>query len=115
MGFWRITVKDLCLIMKDRGALYTLLALPIVFIAILGASTGQLLTTHDQAKLVKIGIVNECPGSLSDDVFRNLSKVGGIKAETISDRGEAHLRLQNGRSSVVVFLGHDFESKVDEL
>ena len=55
MEFWEITVKDLRLILKDRGALYTLLALPVVFIAILGVSTGQLITTHDAAKLVKIG------------------------------------------------------------
>jgi L-lactate dehydrogenase complex protein LldF len=46
MGVWEITVKDLRLILKDRGALYTLLALPVVFIAILGMSTGQLITTY---------------------------------------------------------------------
>ena len=36
------TKKDLHLILKDRGALFTLLALPVVFIAILGVSTGRL-------------------------------------------------------------------------
>jgi ABC-2 type transport system permease protein len=70
MRAWEITIKDLQLILKDRGALYTLLALPVVFIAILGVSTGQLITTHDAAKLVKVGVVDQNESELSDHVFR---------------------------------------------
>lgn len=115
MGIWQITLKDLRLILKDRGALYTLLALPIVFIAILGLSTGQLITTHDQAKLIKIGVVDEAKSPLSDDVYQNLSQVGGIKADKLEDRADAHMRLQDGRCSVAVILGKDFDNKVDDL
>ena len=46
MGAWEITIKDLRLILKDKGALFTLLALPVVVIAILGMSTGQMLTSR---------------------------------------------------------------------
>lgn len=115
MGIWKITVKDLRLILKDRGALYTLLALPVVFIAILGVSTGQLITTHDDAKLIKIGVVDESQSDLSRDVYHNLSLIGGIKAESIKNRAEGHMHLQDGRASVVVILGQQFEQKVDEL
>jgi len=115
MGVWEITIKDLRLILKDRGALYTLLALPVVFIAILGMSTGQLLTTHEQAKLLKIGIVNENGEPVSEEVASSLSEIGGIKATKIADRGEARLWLQDGRSSVVVILGKEFDKKIDEL
>src|SRR6478736_4225426 len=101
MGIREITIKDLRLILKDRGALYTLLALPVVFIAILGVSTGQLITTHEESKLLKIGVVNECDDPLSDRIFTSLTSIGGIKATQISDRDEARLRLQDGRSSVV--------------
>lgn len=115
MGIWEITKKDLRLIVKDRGAVYTLLALPIVFIAILGVSTGQLLTTHDRAKLISVGIVDESNSALSENVFKNLSDIGGIKTVKISDRGEAHLHLQDGRASVAVFLGKGFGDKVEQL
>lgn len=115
MGVWQIMIKDLRLIMKDRGALYTLLALPVVFIAILGMSTGQLITTHEEAKLIKLGIVDENHGPLADEVYNNLSSIGGIKATKISSPDEAHLRLQDGRSSVVVFIGKEFDTRVDEL
>jgi len=115
MGAWEITIKDLRLILKDRGALYTLLALPVVFIAILGVSTGQLITTHDQANLVKIGVVDESGTDLSAQVFHNLSTIGGLKVDKVKDRDEAQLRLQNGRSSVVVIFGKDFSEKIDDL
>ena len=115
MGAWEITKKDLRLILKDRGALYTLLALPVVFIAILGVSTGQLITTHDENKLVKIGMVDEDGGELAERIFDDLSKIGGLKVEKIANRDEAKLHLQDGRSSVAVFLGKGFQSRVDDL
>ena len=69
MGVWEITVKDLRLILKDRGALYTLLALPVVFIAILGMSTGELITTHEVSKLLKIGVVIESTPQVKKAIF----------------------------------------------
>lgn len=115
MGVWEITLKDLRLILKDRGALYTLLALPVVFIAILGVSTGQLITTHEASKLLKVGVVNENGQPISESIFNSLSSIGGIKALKISDRDEGRLWLQDGRSSVVVIIGKDFDAKIDEL
>jgi ABC-2 type transport system permease protein len=115
MGIWEITIKDLRLILKDRGALYTLLALPVVFIAILGLSTGQLITTHDAAKLIKIGVVDESQSELSQQVFQNLSAIGGIKTKLIKSRSDSRLYLQDGRASVVVILGKEFEEKVSDL
>jgi len=100
---------------KDRGALATLLALPVVFIAILGMSTGQLITTRESAKLVKVGIVDEDGTELADRIFADLGKIGGLKVDHVRDRDEAQLRLQDGRSSVVVILGKDFHDRVEEL
>src|SRR5882724_34510 len=104
MGAWEITIKDLRLIVKDRGALFTLLALPVVVIAILGMSTGQLFTTPEESKLVKVGLVDEDQGEVSEHVFRDLSSIGGLKVEKLGDREEARLQLQDGRTSVVVIL-----------
>lgn len=115
MGAWEITVKDLRLILKDRGALYTLLALPVVFIAILGVSTGQLITTHEASKLLKVGLVDQVNSELSEHVFNDLSSIGGLKVDKVRDRDEALLRLQDGRSSVVVMLGKNFDERIADL
>jgi len=115
MGIWNITVKDLRLILKDRGATFILLALPVVFIAILGASTGQLLTAADELKLLKIGLVDEDGSESAAQVLHDLGEIEGLKIEKVTDRDEAKLQLQDGRSSVIVILGKDFHHRIDEL
>jgi ABC-2 type transport system permease protein len=115
MGAWEITKKDVRLILKDKGALYTLLALPVVFIAILGISTGQLLTTHESAKLVKVAIVDEDKSELAQEVIHDLSQIGGLQVETVINRDEGRMDLQDGRASVLVTLGKEFHDRVDDM
>jgi ABC-2 type transport system permease protein len=115
MGAWEITKKDVRLILKDKGALYTLLALPVVFIAILGISTGQLLTTHESAQLVKVAIVDEDKSELAQEVIHDLSQIGGLQVETVMNRDEGRMELQDGRASVLVTLGKEFHDRVDDM
>src|SRR5262249_49578473 len=115
MGAWDITVKDLRLISQDRGALYTLLALPIVFIAILGLSTGQLLAKRDELKLINIAFVDEDQTDLSGAVYQNLVDIGGLKLDKVSTRAEAHRSLQDGRNGLAIIVGKEFETKVEDL
>jgi ABC-2 type transport system permease protein len=115
MGAWEITKKDIVLILKDRGALYTLLALPVVFIAILGLSTGQLITTRESAKLLKVGVVDEDESELAQRLFNELANIGGLKVDRVADREQAQLRLQDGRSSLLVILGPEFHERVEAL
>ncbi len=115
MGTWEITKKDLLLILKDKRALCTLLALPVAFIAILGVSTGELITTHEASKLVKVGVVDEDGSELAEHIIHDLSQIGGLKVEKVADRDEGTLLLQNGYSSVIVILGTDFHNRIDEL
>jgi ABC-2 type transport system permease protein len=115
MDAWEITKKDLYLILRDKGALYTLLVLPLVFVTILGASTGRLMTTHDDTKLVKLGIVDEDRTDLSRQVVRDLIAVGGLKAGMVENIDEAHHRLQDGRCNLVVCIGPTFHERISEL
>ncbi len=115
MGAWQITIKDVRLILKDKGALFTLLALPVVLIAILGMSTGQIGGSDEESRLVKIGLVDEDRGEVAGHVFRDLSAIGGLKIEKMSDREQAKTQLQEGRSNVIVILGKDFQNRIDNL
>jgi ABC-2 type transport system permease protein len=115
MGAWEIAVKDLRVILQDKGALFTLLALPVVIIAIFGMSTGQMFTAQEEAKLVKVAVVDEDNVAISEHVIRDLAAIGGLKVETAADRDEARRRLQEGRSGVVVILGKDFEDRINDL
>jgi ABC-2 type transport system permease protein len=115
MGAWQITIKDLRLIVQDKGALSTLLLLPVVVIAILGMSTGQMITEQDSSTVVKLGLVDEDRSAVSENVFRDLSAIGGLEVEQVPGRDEAKLHLQDGRLNVVVILGKDFHNRVDNL
>src|SRR5579872_5053921 len=115
MGAWDITVKDLRIILKDKGALFTLLALPVVIIAIFGMSTGQMFTSDEQSKLIKVCVVDEDNGEVSEHVVHDLSAIGGLKLEKADTREQAQSQLRNGRSNVVVILGKDFQNRIDDL
>lgn len=115
MGAWEITKKDLYLIVRDKGALYTLLVLPLVFVTILGASTGRLMKTEDDTKLVKLGIVNQNDSDISRKVVNELISIKGLKAQTVQDGDEARRHLQDGRYNLVVTLGPEFDEQIDQL
>jgi ABC-2 type transport system permease protein len=115
MGAWVITLKDLRLIAQDRGALFTLLALPIVFIAILGMSTGQMLSQRDDVKLINIGFVDEDQTELSEAIFDNLHSIGGLKVSKVRNHVEALRELQDGRNGLAITIGKDFHNRVEDL
>lgn len=115
MGAWVITLKDLRLIAQDRGALFTLLALPIVFIAILGMSTGQMLSQRDDVKLINIGFVDEDQSELSTAVYDSLHAIGGLKISKTRNHIEALRELQDGRNGMAITIGKDFHNRVEDL
>ena len=57
-GALQITRKDLRLLARDRRAAVVLLALPLLFITIIGMSTGQILNLREGGEMVSIGVVN---------------------------------------------------------
>ena len=59
MKAWEITKKDLKLLVRDRRALAVLVILPLIFITIIGMTTGKLLGWSDTNKVLKIAIVDE--------------------------------------------------------
>src|SRR5690606_17478659 len=57
MSAWHITAKDLYLLLRDRRTFAVLLLLPLVFIVIIGLTTGKFLgwrSTNQQLKIVAV-------------------------------------------------------------
>ncbi len=54
MKLWTITKKDILLQLRDFRALIVLIILPLVFISIIGISTGKLLGVSDSNRMLKI-------------------------------------------------------------
>jgi ABC-2 type transport system permease protein len=115
MGAWDITCKDLKLLLRDRRALVLLLLLPLVFIAILGMSTGQFLTKSDQPDRYRIAVVDDAQTELSQRTVANLKKHEQLTLEDYQSRSAAETALEKKAASALLIFGPEFQAKVDEL
>ncbi|QDT65670.1 ABC transporter permease [Calycomorphotria hydatis] len=59
MAIWEITSKDLSLLVRDRRTLAVLLALPMVFIAIIGLTSGKFMGLQNSNRQLKIVVLDE--------------------------------------------------------
>lgn len=58
MSLWHITAKDLYLLVRDRRTIAVLLGLPLVFIVIIGMTTGEFLGFANSNQVLKIAAVD---------------------------------------------------------
>src|SRR5580765_4228010 len=105
MNAWKITLKDLRLLVRDRRTLFILVALPLIFITILGLSTGQFLTMQDKNQLIQIAIVNEDPGEVAAQFAEHLRRKAGMDAKLVVNREEAVGKLETGTFMAVISIG----------
>lgn len=136
MGAWSITRKDLLLLARDRRALAVLVALPLVFIAILGATTGRLLGWKDENQQLRIVVVDEMAHEqigrsarniadgllmrknarqLAAELIETLSSRDGFRVAIASSVGEARQAVRDGRVNAALFIGPEFFQRVEGL
>ncbi|MFP7299888.1 ABC transporter permease [Neobacillus niacini] len=76
MTYWWLAWKDLLMIVRDKQALLTLIAMPLLLIAILGSAFGDMMDGDQDVTIEKfsLGIVNldqgQLGGVLSEQVFK---------------------------------------------
>lgn len=115
MNAWQITLKDLRLLRRDRRTLFILVALPLIFITILGLSTRQLLTSRDKNQLIQLAVVNEDSGELSGKLAESLTKKDGLQTKVLKTRADAVDQIDTGVVMAVIAIGPKFQERVDEL
>jgi ABC-2 type transport system permease protein len=115
MAAWDITVKDLRLLAGDKRALVLLLLLPLMFIAILGMSTGQFLTRDEEQRKLKIAVVDEEKSEPTRELVKALSQHDGIRVLERDTVAAAREALDKGDASVMLVIPVGYEAKVDEL
>lgn len=115
MRAWEITKKDLRLLVRDRRTLAVLVALPMIFIAILGGTTGKLLGWKQENQLLKIAVVDDSKTDVSARVIQELASNAGLGLEDVSDRNAARKLIEGGQVTVAMYIGPAFEQRVHEL
>ncbi len=115
MNASQITKKDLLLLYRDRRTLAVLVALPLVFISILGASTGKLFSSAQQAGKYKIGVVDDDRTDVSEKIVDELGRITALELSAFSDRRDAEVARAEGKIHVLLYIGPEFHQRVDEL
>ena len=115
MSAWNITAKDLLLLSRDKRALVLLLVLPLMFISIVGMSTGQLLTRDDNSEQFRIVAVDQSNTETSRDLLADLSKKPEVAIKTVATQDAAREILRNGDASLILEIGSEFETRVDDM
>ncbi|MBL8851524.1 MAG: ABC transporter permease [Planctomycetaceae bacterium] len=104
----QITLKDLRLLMRDRRAAIVLLLLPLIFITIIGLSTGQILNARDGGDDVSIAVVNlsGLPGLAAEATPDNASAASSSDEPESESRSDA--RRRNALRDMLAAIGaHD--------
>ena len=115
MSAWQITRKDLLLLLKDKRAVVLLLVLPLLFISIVGMSTGQFLTRDDDSQRFRIIVVDKNDGELSRQLIQTLQQHREFLVKVIASPDDASDTLQRGDASMLLTIGQDFETRAEEL
>lgn len=115
MSAWTITLKDLRLLVGDKRALVLLLLLPMVFIAIVGMSTGQLLTRSDAKRKLKLAIADLSHTDYSKSLVERYQARDGLEVRSVDSGSEALSLVDFGHVDASIVIGKDFEEKIDTL
>jgi ABC-type Na+ efflux pump permease subunit len=120
MPIWTLAKKDLRVLLRDTRAAIILMAMPVVFILVLGLALGESFGQKPDDRL-RITIVDEDEGlpnrpwywqSWSLVVREDLAKTAGIRVEVIPTRDEAEDLVHRGKRSAVLVFKQGFSRHV---
>jgi ABC-type Na+ efflux pump permease subunit len=123
MPVWNLAIKDLRLLIRDTRAAVILLAMPLVFILVLGLALGNTFGQKPDDRLrvcfvnLDAGLPSYPPKSYpgrpwSQVVLDDLGNTAGIRVERIDDRETAERLVRRGELAAVLVFGPEFSRRV---
>jgi ABC-2 type transport system permease protein len=112
-----ITLKDLKVLVRDRGGMVALFLMPLMFILVMSAAQQNSYQIGDSDNPVELMVVNNDQGKLADDVIAALSKVDGIEIISELDgqaltQAMAESEIVDGSGNVAVVFPANFTDSV---
>ena len=115
MSVWSITIKDLQVFIKDRGALVMLFLLPFVFIivfALIGQNVD--LSGGSSVELVPLPVVNDDPqGQAAQEFLAALQDTGKIQI-SVEEAAVIEQRLNTSQLEYALYIPADFSTSLAE-
>lgn len=116
---WALARKEVLLLVRDRLAFALLIALPLVFVAVLGLILGENFGQNPRKEL-RVSLVDLDRGtglqgkSWSYWVRQDLIETPGIQLEIIPTREQAEALIRDHRRSTVLVLNEDFSDRINQ-
>jgi len=125
MPVWTLAIKDLRLLARDTRAAVIMLAMPLVFILVLGLALGESFGQHPDDRLRVSVVVLDAglpayppktfPGRpWSQVVLDDLGTTSGIRVELVPDRDTAQRLVRRSERAAVVVFGPEFSRRVQQ-
>ena len=121
MVIWTLAKKDLRLLVRDPRAMIILLAMPLIFILVLGVSLGDNFGKSPASGL-KISVLDLDQGVRRDGagmhkwsatLLRDLNETADIRVEFLHSPEEADELTRSGKRAAVLVIGPNFSERVE--
>lgn len=112
---FRIALKDLKIIFKDRKALATMLLMPILIIFILGSALSNMFSNDVAVKKFSIAVVNRDNKFLSQIFIDNVLKKAGrdMFSTSVVDENDAKSLLSKKKATSVITIPENFTQDIE--
>ncbi|TET97419.1 MAG: ABC transporter permease [Anaerolineales bacterium] len=112
MTAWSIAFKDIQILLKDRGALFQLILLPLIFILVIaGAFSGTDSDIEDIR--IPLPVANLDGGARAQVLIDGIDDAGGVRTE-VMEAEEAQAQLVAGDIQRLLTIPSAFSSKLDQ-
>jgi ABC-2 type transport system permease protein len=112
MKAWSITLKDLQILLKDRGSLFQYFLLPLLFILILSGGLSSIGQSAGDTRLT-LAVVNLDGGPAAQTLLAGIDTAGGVRTE-LYDQADAQSKLDEKELRRVLFIPADFSAGLSE-
>jgi len=112
MGALQIAGKDLLILLKDRGTLFQLFVLPLVFIVVFSGALGAIGGDAEQDARIPLAVVDLDGSALAQRFIEDVDAAGGVRVELYAE-AEAAALLQERKLGRVLTLPAGFGADLD--
>jgi ABC-2 type transport system permease protein len=112
MSAFSVAFKDIQIFLKDRGALFQLFLLPLIFILVYSAVAAS-FEADEQDQWIPLPVTNLDSGIEAQTLLDGLDKAGGVKVEIIDNSG-AMKKLEENEISRLLIIPEDFTEGISK-
>jgi ABC-2 type transport system permease protein len=107
-----LTLKDLQVLVKDRGSLFQYFLLPLLFVLILSGGLTSIGKSTADTRL-PLAVVNQDSGPVAQTLLASIDAAGGLRTE-LYDLAKAKSMLDENELGRVLFVPPDFSAGLNE-